>query len=118
MTGPLDNAPPMLVIALTLRFLLELALLAGVAVLAWNLTAGGWRWVAAIVAVALVATAWGLFLSPQAAIPLPSVAALAIEAVLFLGAGAGLLFLGFGVPAAIGIAVWIVDRIALAVLQT
>ncbi len=112
-----DNASPMLVMALTVRFLLELTLLVGVAVLAWSLTTDGWRWSAAIVAVAAVATAWGLFLSPKAAIPLPGLAILAIEAALFLGTGVGLLHAGLGVPAAIGCAVRILDRIAIALLQ-
>ena len=40
--GPLDGASPALAFALTARFLLELALLAGVAVLAWNLVPAGW----------------------------------------------------------------------------
>lgn len=116
-TGPLDGASPLLATALTVRFLLELALLAGVAVLAWNLTAGWWRWLAAIFSVAAVAVAWGLFLAPKAAVPLPWPATLGIEAVLFVGTGTGLLIIGLGLPAAIGVALWLIDRIALALLQ-
>ncbi len=115
--GPLDGASVVLTIALTARFLLELALLAGVAVLAWNLVPGWWRWLAVILAVALVAALWGLFLSPKATIPLPGPAALGIETVLFAGIGGGLFLIGFGLPAAVGVALWIIDRVALAVLQ-
>ncbi|MBP8918889.1 MAG: YrdB family protein [Micropruina sp.] len=116
-TGPLDGASAVLTIALTARFLLELALLAGVAVLAWNLTTGWWRWPAAILAVAVVATVWGLFLSPKAAVPLPWPAALGIEAALFVGTGAGLLIIGLGIPAGVGVALWIIDRVVLALVQ-
>lgn len=116
--GPLDGASPALAFALTARFLLELALLAGVAVLAWNLVPAGWNWPAALVAVALVGLVWGLFLSPRAAVPLPGPAAVALEALLFVGTGAGLLAIGLGLPAAIGLAVWVIDRIALALLQS
>lgn len=116
--GPLEGASPLLAVALTVRFLLELALLAAAAVLAWSFASGWWRWPASIVAVVGVAVVWGLFLSPKAAVPAPGAAKLAIEAILFLGIGAGLV-VGFGyvTPAAIGVGVWIIDRIALALLQ-
>lgn len=117
-TGPLDGASSLLAAALTVRFLLELALLTGVAVLAWNLTAGWWRWLAAILAVAAVAVVWGLFLAPKAAVPLPWSATLGIEATLFVGTGAGLLIIGLGLPAAIGVGLWLIDRIAIALLQS
>ncbi|WP_286302328.1 YrdB family protein [Microbacterium suwonense] len=116
-TGPLDGASAGRTIALTVRFLLELALLAGVAVLTWNLTVGWWRWPAAILGVAVVATVWGLFLSPKAAVPLRQPAPLGIEVALFVGTGAGLLAVGFGISAGIGVGLWIIDRIALALIQ-
>ncbi len=109
-TSPIRGA------ALAVRFLLELALLAGAAVLARQLIAGWWGWAAAIVAVVAVATLWGLFLSPKATVRLPKPAALALEAALFLGIGAGLFTVGLGVPAAVGVGLWMVDRIALALL--
>lgn len=62
-------------------------------------------------------TVWGLFLSPKARVPLPPAAVLAIEAALFIGTGAGLVAVGFGIAAVIGVLVWAVDRIALAVLR-
>lgn len=114
---PDEGASPLVGIALAVRFLLELALLAGVVILVWHLADGPWRWVAAIVGVVAVATVWGLFLSPKAAVSLPAVAVLVIEACLFLAVGGGLLAVGFGVPAAIGVAIWILDRAALALLR-
>lgn len=115
---PFSHTSPGLAIALTVRFLLELALLAGTAYLAWWLVPGWWRWPAAIVAVVLVAVVWGLFLSPKAAVPLSLIAALAVEASLFLGLAAALIAIpGFVFPAVVGVGVWIVDRIALAVLK-
>jgi len=94
-TGPLDGASGLRSTALALRFALELALLAGAAALAWRLAPGWWGWPAAILAVALVATLWGLF----------------------LGTGLGLTLIGFGVAAIIGVALWALDRIALAILR-
>lgn len=114
-SDPFEGASAVLAVALTVRFLLELALLTGVAVLAWHLVPGGWRWPAAIVGVVAVATVWGLLLSPKAPMPLPWAAALGLEALLFVGVGVGLVFIGFGVPAAIGVALWVGDRIVLAV---
>ncbi len=116
-TDPLKGASPALAVALTLRFLLELALLAGVGVLAWSLAPGWSSWPAAILAIAVVGTVWGLFLSPKARVTLSQPAAVAIEAVLFVGTGAGLIGIGFGVAAVAGIAVWAIDRIALAILR-
>ena len=85
--GTTENASPTLFAALTVRFLLEIALLVGVAILAWSLTSGGWRWVTAVVAVVVVATVWGLFLAPKAAVALPAPVVLIVEASLFLGTG-------------------------------
>lgn len=115
--GTLDGASPLMAAALTLRFLLELALLAGVAIVVWNLVPGWWRWLLAVVAVAAVATLWGLFLSPKATIAVPALVSLGIEAALFLGVGAALYFIGVGYPALIFVAIWALDRMALAVLQ-
>lgn len=107
----------MLALALTVRFLLELALLTGVAVLAWNVLPGWWRWVGAIGGVVAVATVWGLFLSPKATVVLPRLVALGLEAALFIGVGVGLFVIGLGVPAIIGLVVWVVDKAAIALLQ-
>lgn len=115
--GPLDGASPALATVLTVRFLIELALLAGVGVLAWILVPGAWGWVAALLAVGVVGTIWGLVLSPRARIRLPSPAPFLIEAALFLGVGAGLIAVGHAVPAVVGVVIWALDRAALARLQ-
>lgn len=119
MTDP--NAPvggsPALAFALTVRFLLELALLVGVAVVAWRVAPDGWRWPAVVAAPIVVATVWGLLLSSKATVVLPSAVRLVIESVLFLGVGAALAAVGHVVPAAIGVALWVVHRITLAVLR-
>ncbi|MFV0434954.1 MAG: DUF2568 domain-containing protein [Leucobacter sp.] len=99
-----------------MRFLVELALLAGAAALAWTLLRGWWRWPGAIVAVVAVAALWGLFLSPKAAVPLPPLAALGIGAARYLGVGCGLWAVGLGLQAVVGVIVWGADRLALALL--
>ena len=114
---PVDGASPWFALALTVRFLLELALFTGIAMLSWRIVPAGWRWPAAIIAVAVVATVWGLFLSPKATFSLPAPAMLAVEAALFLGTGAGLIAVGISVPVVIGVVVWTIDRIALSLLQ-
>jgi hypothetical protein len=81
-----------------------------------HVAAGGWRWPATLGVFLIVAACWGLFLSPKATIPLPSVAKLAIEAVLFLGTGTGLFLRGFAIPAVTGAAGWLINRILLATL--
>ncbi|WP_154770390.1 DUF2568 domain-containing protein [Nakamurella alba] len=115
--GPLDGASPALAVALTVRFLAELAVLVGVAVLVSSVTSGWWRWPAAALAVVAVAVLWGRFLSPKAAVAIPPAAALGIEAALFLGTGLGLVLTGRPIPAVIGAVVWALDRLALAILR-
>ncbi|MGO2747732.1 YrdB family protein [Microbacterium sp.] len=100
-------------LALTVRFLLELALLAGVAVLAWRVTPAGWNWVAAVIAVVIVATIWGMFLSPKARYDIGGFARLMLEVVLFGGVAAGLITVGLVVAAAVGFVIWVIDRLAL-----
>ncbi|MBL5972406.1 MAG: DUF2568 domain-containing protein [Candidatus Leucobacter sulfamidivorax] len=118
MSGALrPDAPPGLAIALAVRFVIELALLVGVAVIAMRLFPQWWGWLIAIGGVVVVATFWGVFLSPKAAVPLPAVAKLVIEAVLFVGVGTGLFLLDLAIPAVVGVAAWIIDRIAIALLE-
>ncbi len=109
----LDGASPWRIAVLTVRFLLELALLTGAAVAAWNLAPGGWRWPAVFLAPVVIGIAWALFLSPKAKVPLPGLGAFLLEALLFLGVGIALFFAGHGLPALIGIVLWAAHRIAL-----
>lgn len=113
----LDWDSPGLAIALMVRFALEIALLLGVAAIAWHTAPGWWQWPATIGAPVLVAILWGLLLSPKAPAGLPEPAKLVIEAALFVGAGACLFLIGYPIHAGVGVILWIVDRIAIAVLD-
>lgn len=112
-----DGDSPALALALTVRFALELALLAGIATVAWHLVPGWWQWPAMILIPIAVAVLWGLLLSPKAPVELPAPAKLVIEAALFIGTGVCLVAIGWWIAAVIGVLVWIIDRIALAVLD-
>lgn len=107
-----EHASAPLAAALVLRFLIELALLAGAGVAAWCLAPGDWRWAAAALAPLAVAVLWGLLLSPRARFPLPPAAKLVIETLLF----AALVACGLAAAALVGVAVWAADRIAIDVL--
>jgi hypothetical protein len=89
---------------LAARFVIELALLLGMAVGAVSVVAGPWGWVLAVVLVALTATVWGVFLAPRRRVVSPLPVRIGLELALFvtaaalLGAGgrvtAGALLLG------------------------
>lgn len=117
-TQPFDGASPARAVALTVRFLLELALLAGAAHLTWTVTPGWLRWPAAAASVVVIGVVWGLFLSPKASIRLTPAATLALEAALFIGVGVGLITAAhMSVAAIAGITIWAADRAALWLLQ-
>ena len=101
-------------VALTVRFLLELALLAGAAAVAWRLV-GGWAGiVVAVAAVLAIAVVWGLLLSPKANVRLPEAAKLGIETLLFALVAVGLAATGLWIVAAAGFAIWVIHRLVLA----
>lgn len=104
-------------IALTIRFLLELALLAGAAVVGWHAFKGPVQLAFAILLPLLVAIFWGLFLSPKAKYSLHWVLKVTVEAALFLGVGLWLHFYGYTFVASIGGIVWAVDRSAIWALR-
>jgi hypothetical protein len=93
---------------MALRFVLELAALAGIAIGAWS-TGSGWAsWLGSVVAPLIAATAWGVFTVPddpsrpgQARVPVAGWVRLLLEVAVF-GAGA----LGFWV-AGVRTAAWI-----------
>jgi len=114
---PFLEGGPALRIALGLRFLIELALLAGAATAAVRLVPGWAGWVVAVVAVAVLAVIWGLLLSPKARFEIRPAGRVCLEALLFGAVGAALLASGLGVAGATLFAVWALDRIALAVLD-
>jgi hypothetical protein len=74
---------------LGLRFLLELCLLAALAYVGLQVSI-----VLAVLLPALVALIWGLFVSPRARFPLPSIWWIGIQVVLFGGAVVGLIAAG------------------------
>ena len=93
---------------LTLRFLLELATLAGLACWAWNLSSGLWRYVFAILAVVTAMFVWGVFAVPndpsrsgRALVPVPGLLRLTLELCILLGGAAAWYLSGFTVVAAI-----------------
>jgi len=79
---------------LVTRFLLELAMLAALAVAGWRLGADGWRLVAAIGLPLLAAALWGVFRVPNDGGPpvvqVPGVVRLLLELLLFGAATAAL----------------------------
>jgi hypothetical protein len=91
-----DVEPPaMAAWNLAVRFLLEIAAFAGFAGLAWDRTSGAVRWIGAILAPLLVATAWGTFAvaddpsrSGSAPVAVPGRVRLLLELVVLLGGAA------------------------------
>ena len=88
------NPPTMAGWNLGLRFVLELAALAGLAAAAWHLAPGAWRWVTVSVVPLAVAAAWATFnvvgdpsRSGAAPVEVPGAVRLALE-LLVLGGGA------------------------------
>lgn len=113
MTGELRGARG---VALVVRFLLELALLAGAA--AWMLRAlpDPWGWIATVVLLVGIGVIWGLLLAPRRPFEVGGAARLLVEAALFVGVGVGLATTGAWLVAALGVALWALDRLALALL--
>jgi len=110
---PFVQASPLRKLALTVRFLLELALLTGAGVLGSH--AAGWP--VAVLAVVVVAALWGLFLSPKAPVVLPEGVRLLLESALVLGVAAGLFVIGPAAVAGVGAGLWVVDRAVLALVR-
>jgi hypothetical protein len=79
---------------LVTRFLLELALLAALAVTGWGITAGGWRWIFALGLPLAAAALWGSFRVPNDGGPplvrVPGIVRLLLELFLFGAAVVGL----------------------------
>jgi len=118
MTGPeqFETGGPALRLALTVRFLLELALLAGAGAASWSLAPGAWRLPAAVAAVLVVGTLWGRLLSPRAPVAMPPALRLAVESVLVITVAVLLWAAAVRVPAIVGLALWAADRIAITLL--
>ncbi|ACZ30477.1 hypothetical protein Xcel_1446 [Xylanimonas cellulosilytica DSM 15894] len=105
-------------VALLARFLLELALLAGV----WwcVFTASGdhwWRWLLAGLAPVAVGIAWGAWLSPRAPYKPAEPVRVLIEALLFGGLGSALWALGHPWVGVALAGAWAVDRAVLSAVR-
>jgi hypothetical protein len=88
---------------LLVRFLSELALLAGVGWLGWHEASGGWLSVlSAIVEIVVIALVWGLLIAPRAKRRLADPARLGLEILLFGGTAAALFVQGHPVIAVVG----------------
>ncbi len=83
-------ATPAIGVLLTVRFLLELALLAAYAVSVARLVGGAVGWAAGAAAALVVATVWGLLLAPRRRYDASLPVRIAVELVLFAGAASGL----------------------------
>ncbi len=88
---------------LALRFLLELAALAGFAVFAWSWASGVWRYLAALAIVVVIGVLWTTFAVPddpsrsgRAPVPVPGVVRLVFELLVLFGGAVALFLAGHG----------------------
>jgi Protein of unknown function (DUF2568) len=93
------------------RFLLEMAMLVGLAFAGFSLADGALGWVLGLGLPLLAATLWGMFMAPRSDRRVADPAQLAIEVLLFGGAAALLLAAG---EAAFGVALGALAAIHLA----
>lgn len=77
---------------LGLRFLLELAALAGFGLAGWRLTVAPWHWLAVIALPVVAAALWGIFNVPDdpsrsgaAPVPVPGIVRLVLELLVLFG---------------------------------
>ena len=106
---------------LGLRFLLELAAVAGLATAGWRLSSSPWHWVAAIALPVVAMLIWGVFNVPDdpsrsgaAPVPVPGVVRLLLELAILVG-GAFALWLSGYRAASIILAVLIVAHYLLSI---
>ena len=104
---------------LGLRFLLELAALAGLSVAGWRLAPVPWNWLAVIALPVIGAALWGVFNVPgdpsrsgAAPVPVPGFVRLAVEFLVLSGGAAALVAAGFR-TAGVVLAVLVVVHYAL-----
>jgi Protein of unknown function (DUF2568) len=94
---------------LALRFLLEVAALAGLAYWGAHTGSGVVKVLLAIAAPVIAAIVWGLFAAPKAARRLPRGPRVVVEAAVFGAAAAGLAVTGQGGVAAVFVALVVVN---------
>lgn len=79
---------------LALRFVLEISMLAGIAIGVAELVGGAIGWVCGVAVAVLAAGLWGVFVAPKAEKRLPTPKRVALEVVLFVLAGGLLIAAG------------------------
>lgn len=102
-------------VLLTVRFVLEILLLAAYAVIGTALAEGWFGWVLAALLVLVVAVVWGTWLAPKRRIDSPLRVRLALELALFVVAGLGLAVVGHPVW---GLVLVVAEVVAVALLRT
>jgi hypothetical protein len=102
-------------VLLTVRFVLEILLLAAYAVIGTALAEGWVGWVLAALLVLVVAVVWGTWLAPKRRVDSPLRVRIALELALFLVAGAGLAVVGHAVW---GLVLVVAEVVAVALLRT
>lgn len=100
---------------LTVRFVLEILLLAAYAVIGTALADGWVGWLLAAMLVLVVAVVWGTWLAPRRRVDSPLRVRLALELALFVLAGLGLALVGHVVW---GVVLVVAEVVAVALLRT
>jgi Protein of unknown function (DUF2568) len=100
-------------IALTVRFLLELAALAALVYAAVATVDGAVGWILGVALAVVAAVVWGRYVAPRASRPPRTPARLGIEAAVFLAATGGLLLADRPGWAAWLFGLYLLDRLAL-----
>ena len=107
---------PVLLMLLALRFVVELGLFAAPVAIAWSAVGGAAGVAIGIVGTALLATVWGLTLSPRRRFDAPLGARVGLELLLMVAAVVGLAATGHSLWAALLAAGEVVDLVGLALL--
>jgi hypothetical protein len=112
-----DTAPrpaAWVLVLITLRFLLELALWSSFTVACVRLIDGWVGWAVGLALSAVVIVLWGLLLSPRRRVPAPVGVRVVVELALFVAAGALLAASGL---VALGVALVVAELVVLGLLQ-
>jgi hypothetical protein len=102
-------------VLLTVRFVLEILLLAAYAVIGTALADGWLGWVLAALLVLVVAVVWGTWLAPKRRVDSPPRVRLVLELALFVVAGVGLAVVGHVLW---GVVLVVAEVVAVALLRT
>lgn len=101
-------------VALIVRFLIELSLVAGAAIASFMLLPGPLNWIVGVIAPIVIVTVWAMWMSPKAPYTLPPAGKLAVETLLVVVVSAATWLAGLQVLAIVVFAVWVAHRVVLA----